>query len=104
MSKLFMSQMLWGHGRARAWFWIGFEWRKDPVPFTGGFGRGSCERLPRFKPMNLEMTDPENSQHFRTGRRLRGWGRGPFHAWEDCRYVERPKCWKDCTKKRKQWM
>ena len=72
------------------------EFRKGPVPMTGGH-RGYCYRHPKTFNEMKQNCDVETRQYVRKSR---------LHlptAYDDI-YRDTPRCWKDQSKKRKQWM
>jgi hypothetical protein len=77
------------------------HYRKDPVPGTACYKASarSYYRRPQNTQVRRENCAPE------VRGLVRGRRRKLHSAWDD---VDRsnpfPKCWKDCTGKRKQWM
>lgn len=94
---------LWKKKKKYRWYRdIPYEFRSDPVPIVGS--KCSCGRYYRHPhTMNERRLNsvPEYKEFVRPSRK-------GFHlpnAWDDItRSRIKSKSWKDCTKKRKQWM
>lgn len=78
------------------------EYRVDPIPHIGR--RRFCNYYRHFATFNerRQNADPEVFEYVRPSRRYDSWELNPYdnervRPW-------RNKSWKDCTKKRKQWM
>lgn len=75
------------------------RFRIDPIPHTGRHKYGSYYRVPKMTPALRLAADTEYGKYIRPRARYAGL----TNWWDDY-----PRCisrsWKDCTKKRKQWM
>lgn len=74
-----------------------YIYRCGPVPRTAYHRRGHCYRHPHTRNEYRQNTDPEY------GIYTRGKRKHLPTVWDEL-YLERGKSWKDCTKKKKQWM
>lgn len=76
-----------------------YEYRKDPVPFTGQFFSKKLLREINTGHIIREEYNEEYEEYIRPKYRNQFYK----HEW-----LEKSRCysksWKDCTKKRKQWM
>ena len=77
-----------------------FEFRKDPVPGTGKYGRKCYFRAVRTTNEMRLNSIPEHQPFVRPSRRPHNLPNLYDDIWRD--YHNRS--WKDCTKKKKQWM
>lgn len=81
---------------------VPYQYRKDPVPYKGKLTGCKAYRIPKLHNLYKQITD-EDAQYIRAKRNFNNL---PNIYWDDCplrsRYKSRS--WKDCTKKRKQWM
>ncbi len=78
-----------------------FEYRVDPVPWTACYKASSrpCIRRPQTTQVRRENSSPE------VRNLVRGRRRKLVSAWDDIPHANwNPRNWKDCTKKRRQWM
>lgn len=73
------------------------EFRKGPVPYTGHYKYYRVYRHPKTRNELRQNTDAEYKKLVRPKRR-----KLPT-AWDDI-VRDTPRCWKDQSKKRKQWM
>lgn len=84
-------------------WWRGYsnlpEFRKGPVPGTGKLRGYYCLRAMRTTQERRINADPEVYEYVRPARRSNNLP----NAWDDI-WRNYYKGWKDCTKKRKQWM
>ena len=80
-----------------------YRFRYDPVPFRGK--RSGCRyyRMPKLHNLYKQIADEEYQEFIRPKRNLNNL---PNVYWDDAPLRSRFKSrsWKDCTKKRKQWM
>lgn len=80
-----------------------YTFRYDPVPFKGK--RSGCRyyRMPKLHNLYKQIADEEYQDFVRPKRNLNNL---PNVYWDDAPLRSRAKSrsWKDCTKKRKQWM
>ena len=74
--------------------------RSGPVPCIRHNRVGlRCYRHPRTTQERRLLCDPLHREYGRARRRKLP------HTWDDISFgYAFPKCWKDCSKKRKQWM
>lgn len=80
--------------------WFCFHHRVDPVPYTRchrASGRG-CYRKPQTTSERRANLDHELRDLIRSRRRKL------VSAWDDIQRSMYPKGWKDCTKKKYQWL
>ena len=79
------------------------EFRKEPVPFTGKCSGTQAYRMPKLHNLYKQIADEEYQEFVRPKRNLNNL---PNVYWDDAPLRSRFKSrsWKDCTKKRKQWM
>lgn len=73
------------------------EFRRGPVPYTGHYKHYRFYRSPKTRNEFRQNTDAEYKEFVRPNRR-----KLPT-AWDEI-VRDTPKCWKDQSKKRKQWM
>ena len=82
---------------------IPYEFRRDPVPYKGKKKGSKYYRMPKLHNLYKQIADEEYQEFVRPKRNLNNL---PNVYWDDApirsRYKSRS--WKDCTKKRKQWM
>ena len=80
-----------------------YRFRQDPVPFIGHKYHGNNYRIPKLHNLYKQVADNEYSDFIRAKRNLNNL---PNVYWDDAplRSRYKSKSWKDCTKKRKQWM
>lgn len=80
-----------------------YKFRQEPVPFTGKKYRGKYYRIPKLHNLYKQTSDVEYKDFVRAKRNLNNL---PNIYWDDAPLRSRAnsKSWKDCSKKRKQWM
>lgn len=80
-----------------------YKFREDPVPFTGKRSGTQAYRMPKLHNLYKQIADEEYQDFIRPKRNLNNL---PNVYWDDAPVRSRFKSrsWKDCTKKRKQWM
>lgn len=79
------------------------KFREEPVPFTGKRSGTQAYRMPKLHNLYKQIADEEYQDFIRPKRNLNNL---PNVYWDDAPVRSRFKSrsWKDCTKKRKQWM
>lgn len=79
------------------------KFREEPVPFTGKRSGTQAYRMPKLHNLYKQIADEEYQEFVRPKRNLNNL---PNVYWDDAPVRSRfdSRSWKDCTKKRKQWM
>ena len=79
------------------------KFREEPVPFTGKRSGTQAYRMPKLHNLYKQIADKEYQEFVRPKRNLNNL---PNVYWDDAPVRSRfdSRSWKDCTKKRKQWM
>lgn len=79
------------------------KFREEPVPFTGKRLGTQAYRMPKLHNLYKQIADEEYQEFVRPKRNLNNL---PNLYWDDAPVRSRfdSRSWKDCTKKRKQWM
>lgn len=79
------------------------KFREEPVPFTGKRSGTQAYRIPKLHNLYKQIADKEYQEFVRPKRNLNNL---PNVYWDDAPVRSRfdSRSWKDCTKKRKQWM